>query len=420
MSICMRYNPFVRHLPSAALLAVCLNLLVACEQKSESAAPVARPAVSGQRVIFPERPQGIRTEAADKSASATLTLPGRLVWDEDRTVRVFTPYAGRVLRTLAQAGATVKAGQALAEIASPDFGQALADARKASTDLLLARQSLHRVADLNGAGIVADKDLQQAQSDFRRAEGENIRAQQRLTQVGATSGQNFILKAPIAGVVVDKSINPGQELRPDQTGAPLFLITDPSKLWVWMDAAEMDIAQLAAAKPGAPITISSIAYPDRRFAGTVVKSADFIDPVSRTFKLRGSVDNSQRDLKAEMFVTAAFPVAAVASTTNSSRQTVPASAIMLAGEKRYLFTQENERTFDRVEVQVVREQPGRTTVTGLADGKRIVVEGNLYLQQLVLSNHSGPPEPPAKMAEHAEAKTDAAKGSASAAGATGK
>jgi cobalt-zinc-cadmium efflux system membrane fusion protein len=51
-----------------------------------------------------------------------LSMPGRLVWNEDKTVRVATPFAGRVMEILVQPGATVKAGQPLAMLTSPDFG----------------------------------------------------------------------------------------------------------------------------------------------------------------------------------------------------------------------------------------------------------------------------------------------------------
>ncbi len=358
-------------------------LISACNKKAEAPAPDLAPTVSGQSVSFSGSPKGIRAEPAEKSANTTLSLPGRLVWDEDRTVRVFTPFAGRVVRALVQPGDSVKVGQALAELASPEFSQAQADARKAAADLAFAEKNVRRLKELNVAGIAADKDFQAAEADFQRAEGESDRAQRRLSQVGAGDGQNFVLKAPIAGVVVDKSINPGQELRPDQPGSPLFVISDLSRLWIWIDAAESEIAQLAGARPGAALVINSSAYPNRSFPGKIVKSADFIDPVSRTFKIRGTVDNAQHDLKAEMFVKADFPIAAAVAT--SPAQIVATAAVLLDGEDHYVFIADNDKTFVRVPVHIVREQPGRTTVTGLKEGQKVVVEGNLYLQQRVIS-----------------------------------
>lgn len=367
-------------------IAMVATLLFGCDKKTEEAPSGPAISTSNTSVLFAARPKGIRTEVIEDVASMALSLPGRLTWDEDHTVRVYTPFTGRVLHALVQVGESVKAGQPLAELASPDFGQAQADARKAAADMKLAQQTFNRSQELNSVGVVALKDLQQAQADLYRAEAENSRAQTRLKQVGASHDENFVLKAPIGGVVVDKSINPGQELRPDQGGAPLFIITDPSHLWVWIDAPESEIPRLQSVTLGAKFNITSAAYPEESFVGQLIQTADFIDPASRTFKLRGSVENPQRLLKTEMFVTATFPISPPSN--NVLQQTVATSAVILIGERRYIFVQDNDKQFTRVEVHVLREQAGRTTVTGLPAGKNIVVEGNLYLQQLLTNNNS--------------------------------
>src|SRR2546427_9550270 len=72
----------------------------------------------------------------------------RSVWNEDVTVRIFSPFAGRVVNVAIDAGQPVRPGDVLATIASPDFGQAQADARRAATDLALAERTLARLADL--------------------------------------------------------------------------------------------------------------------------------------------------------------------------------------------------------------------------------------------------------------------------------
>src|SRR6185369_2264294 len=100
-------------------------------------------------------------------------------WNEDKTVRVYTPFAGRVGRILAQPGERVRAGQPLAEIASPDFGQAQAETRRAQGDFALAQQNLARVKDLHQNGVAPAKDLHTAEAEFARAESELKRTQAR-------------------------------------------------------------------------------------------------------------------------------------------------------------------------------------------------------------------------------------------------
>src|SRR6266571_668454 len=84
---------------------------------------------------------------------------------------------------------------------------------------------------------------------------------------------------PIDGVVVERNINPGQELRPDlqlSNSPAMFVITDPSRLWVQLDATE---SQLASLKRGQTVTLRSSAWPEEGFAATIETISDFIDPV---------------------------------------------------------------------------------------------------------------------------------------------
>jgi cobalt-zinc-cadmium efflux system membrane fusion protein len=318
------------------------------------------------------------------AGTTALTIPGRLAWDEDRTVRVHSPFAGRVIRPLVQVGDPVRAGQPLAELVSSEFGQAVADARRAQTDLTLAHDSLERQRELHDAGLIPLKDLRAAQAEHSRAEIEAQRAQTRLRQTGSTGSGNYSLRAPISGVVVERSINPGQELRADQDGAALFVVTDPSRLWAWLDAPERALPQLSGMPAGTALRIRSAAWGDTEFGGQLVRKEDAIDPELRTFRLRASVGNAQRKLKSGMFVTAIFapPV------ENAAMQVehVPLSAVILMEGKRHVFVQDDESSFTRQQVNVIAEQAGRASVTGLRPGQRVVTEGNLYLQQILSRN----------------------------------
>jgi cobalt-zinc-cadmium efflux system membrane fusion protein len=368
---------------SAARLAagLALALLAACGPDAPPRAPEAGPSISGTTVRFARRPDGLRAEPVVDAGTTALTVPGRLAWDEDRTVRIFSPFAGRVIRPLAQVGDTVKVGQPLAELASSEFGQALADARRAETDQKLAEDSLARQRELYEAGLVAQKELRSAEAEQARAVIERQRAQGRLTQAGATGGTNFLLRAPIAGVVVERTLNPGQELRPDQGSTPLFVVTDPSRLWAWLDAPEGALPQVSPLPPGTALTLRSAAWGEREFEGRLVRKEDSIDPELRTLRMRASVANAQRLLKAGMYVTATFPLPPEAG--SQLLEHVPVSAVLLVDGRRCVFVEDGERGYTRVEVRVVREQAGRAALLGLEPGQRVVVEGNLYLQQIL-------------------------------------
>jgi cobalt-zinc-cadmium efflux system membrane fusion protein len=266
-------------------------------------------------------------------------------------------------------------------MASAEFGTAVAQARSADNDLQLATDNLKRLRELHEAGIVSQKDLRQAEADDSGKRIERDRAQTRLKQIGAGSGPNFVLRSPIAGVVVERSVNAGQEFRPDSGAAPLFVITDPARLWVRLDATESELPRLAGVKRGTTLTLVTPAYPERRFSGTLAVIGDSIDPESRTFRLRGSVPNPDRLLKGEMFVNASFPLAE--SETAGRVANVAASAVLLVDSKRYVFVADPDGGFTRTEVKVTREMVSRTAVQGLAANQKVVVEGSLFLQQIL-------------------------------------
>lgn len=346
--------------------------LVGCSAEPEAAKEVAIK-VEGERVILgdPDKATFLKTEAVQKDPGGEARLPGRLVWNEDRTVRVYPQLGGRVSRILAEVGAAVKAGQPLAVLASPDFGLAEAESQKAQADLAVARKARERSRELLAAGVVAQKDWEQADADAARAQAEANRASKRLAVLGGGGDGSYSLKSPLAGVVVERNLNPGQEFRPDQTVPPLFVVTDPASLWVQIDASEADLAGL---RSGEQFSIEAKQYPGERFTGTIRHVADFVDPVSRTVKVRGEVANPDRRLKGEMFVNALVNVPAKAVVR------VPAAAVFLMGDKRYVLVEEGKGRYLRRELQAGPERDGWVeAVSGVADGERVVVEGNLHL-----------------------------------------
>ena len=301
------------------------------------------------------------------------------------TVRVFTPFAGRVRNIMVDIGQSVATNAPLAEVESPDFGQAQADARKAESDLKLAERSLTRERELLAHGAAAQKDVEAAEDAQAQAEAEHSRAVSKIAAYGANADsldEVFILRSPLAGTVVDKSVSPGLEVRPDQMlanlpeiTAPLFIVSDPARLWIQIDATEVDVPHL---QPGNEFTFTSRAFPDETFTGRVDKVSEFIDPNTRTIKVRGSVDNPRRRLKAEMFVNVILPGGATHDLS------VPAAAAFLKGEKHFVFVQTKPGEFTRQEVAIGSEQAGRVLIlNGLQAGQQVVTDGCIFLQQLM-------------------------------------
>ncbi|MDR3459607.1 MAG: efflux RND transporter periplasmic adaptor subunit [Verrucomicrobiae bacterium] len=368
----------------------CLILLAGLTGCHRPAAPEQAydPVVTGEKITFPpDSPQlaSLEVAPAELRAPASIELSGRLIWNDDVTVRIFTPFAGRVRKIIADIGDTVEQNGPLAEIESPDFGQAQADARKAEGDLKLAQRSLARLRELYAHGAAAQKDVEAAEDAAVQAEAEHSRAISKLAAYGASADsldEIFNLRSPLAGTVVDKTVGAGQEIRPDQMlanvpeiTAPCYTVSDPAHLWIQIDATEVDLPHL---RPGQEFTVTSRAFSGQSFTGRVEKVAESLDPNTRTIKVRGAVDNQQRLLKAEMFVNVSLPGEAAADIS------APAPAVFLKGQKHYVFVQDQPGEFTRREVTIGTEQAGRVLIlNGLQAGQQVVTDGCVFLQQIM-------------------------------------
>jgi cobalt-zinc-cadmium efflux system membrane fusion protein len=313
----------------------------------------------------------LKVVAVEPDKGRELRLPGRLVWNETRTVRVVPQVGGRIASIAADLGDRVKAGQALAVLMSPDYGQAQSEAHQAVADLRVAEQAHERSRALREAGIIADKDWQAAEADLVRAKAEAQRTHRRLSGLGGDGDGSYTLRSPLAGIVVERNLNPGLEYRPDQAGAPLFVVTDPTSLWLQLDASEEDVRHL---KPGESVALEVKGLSGESFKGTIRQVADFVDPQTRTIHVRGEVANADRRLKGEMFVQARVEL------PPGDVLHVPASAVFLQGDKRYVFVEEKPGRYRRQRVEAADERDGWLDVSsGLKAGDRVVVEGNLNL-----------------------------------------
>jgi cobalt-zinc-cadmium efflux system membrane fusion protein len=365
------------------LILASMVLLAGCNEPAQKNS-TSQPQVEGQSVIFPAgSPQltALVSEKIEPRREALLRFNGRLVWNEDRTVRVFSPLGGRVLSIPVKLGEKVTPGRALAVIAAPDMGMAQSEARKAEQDEALAQKSLARLTELYEAGVAAAKDLQAAQADAARAAAERSRTMSRLRLYGAASGQvdqRFSLAATIGGVVVERNLNPGQELRADtQPEKGLFVISDPTHLWFLLDVTEGDIG---AVRPGSEVQIGATMLGEDKVIGRITHVADFVDPQTRTVKVRGTIENPDGRLKAELYVTATLKV------PTTQGYLVPTKAVYLRGEQHYVFVDAGQGRFVRKLVRLGQTSNGHQVVLeGLAADEIVVVEGNLLLERLVAS-----------------------------------
>ena len=304
----------------------------------------------------------------------TDALNARLAYDEDVTARVAVAVAGRIMAIKAAPGDAVKAGQVLAEIDSPDFGSASADLAKARADEDRKRQSVERARALGPGDAISLKDWESLQADLAQAVAETLRAKQRLSNLDPLGlvgvGQRMKLVSPMTGVVVERTATPALEVNAG-LAAPLFVVTDPHKLWLLIDLPE---ALLSRIKRGSVVEVDSDAYPAERFKASIVQVGAVVDSNTRRVTVRARLDNAQLKLLPEMFVRARI------LQDKGSGVRVPNSAIVNQGVYNHVFIQTAAGEFQRRKVSLLTQGSDASYVgAGLQGDEHVVTTGALLL-----------------------------------------
>jgi cobalt-zinc-cadmium efflux system membrane fusion protein len=302
-------------------------------------------------------------------------LSARVAYDENYTARVSSPIAGRVTRIFVQPGDRVAAGQILIQLDAPDFASAAADVAKSHADLQLKQKAYARSSELFQAEVIARKEFESAESDLRQSEAEQNRAKMRLRNLepglSDMSSTGYALRAPIAGIVAERTVNPGSEVRPDAPN-PLFVVTDPVHLWVMVDLPERNIGAL---HPGQGVEVEVDAYPNQRFPARVAAVGEVLDPATRRVQVRCVVDNPQRLLKPEMYARVT-PLA----DSRAKLPRIPNSALLTVGLYSFIFVEKEPGVFERRQVTLGLQGRSESYVKqGLTGGERVVTVGALLL-----------------------------------------
>lgn len=367
-----------RSIPFWLMLGTLVLGLSGCQPQDEPHKPQARHVPRDEVELSPESPKrGYIKEAVVALSPRPLMepVPGKLAYDETRTARVFSPIAGRVTGHIADLGAHVRAGDVLAELNSPELGQAQSDHANALADLKLAERAFQRVDELYAHGVAPRKDYEQAQDNLTRARSEAERTRLKLANLGVQGGRTdnrFVLHASIAGQITERNINPGLEVRPD-LAAPLFVISDLTQLWLLMDVFEKDIGLI---KIGGKVLFSVPSYPGERFTATVAYIGRVVDETTRAIQVRCVVDNAEGRLLPAMYATAE-----VQAEPDDKAVVAPLSALFTEGESDWLYVSLGGGRYQKRQAKVgLRLKDKAVILEGLKPGERLVVDGALLLR----------------------------------------
>lgn len=365
-----------------------LGLLTACEDSQHSASSVSSEVTffsDGDEVVMTERDYrfkqlGFYTLVLD-DAPILPPASASLAYDETKTLRLTSPISGRVISEPLPLGKQVVKGDVVLKLDSPDFNDALSALEKATANQKLAKESFLRAQRLFDAKVMSRKDYEQQLDGLTQANSEFERARKYLEKLGVQAGGvsmqgAFHLRSPLAGTITEVKVNPGMEVRPELAD-PLYVISDLSQLWLWIDVFEKDIAKVAV---GQPITVRVASWPDYAFYGKVDYISQVVNPQTRSIQVRCQLDNSEFKLRPAMH--------AQVSIRNLNQQPtlqVPLTAVVTEGEKHYVFLRVSQDRFRWQEVNLgMRFAQTAIVLSGLAKGDQVVSNGALALRRDVL------------------------------------
>jgi len=314
---------------------------------------------------------GLATDSAGPAMiQERLHLPAQVKVNAERTVALAAPAGGIVQSVPVSVGTPVRKGQPLVVIQSPAVAQWRADYGSAQQRLKLARTTYQREKTLWEERISARQDLDAAEGALTEAEFNARAAGQRFAALGIAAGggvsSSVTIRAPLAGVVVEKPVVAGQAV--DET-RPLMTIADLSQVWV---EAAVPADSLARVINGMPARVSVNAAP-KPLDGMVSFVGPILGEATRMATARVTLPNPGLHLRPGMLATVDLlgPPAGVPVT-------VASNAVQTIHERSVVFVR-TAAGFRPVAVTIGRSDGKRTEIlTGLAAGTNYAA-GNSFL-----------------------------------------
>jgi cobalt-zinc-cadmium efflux system membrane fusion protein len=353
------------------------------------------PAGEAEVVLSPEAlaRAGIKTAPVTAiSAGTAVTVPGSVIANAYREVKVTPIAAGIVTKVDVELGAVVRRGAPLVTIFSAELAESQTKYMSMSTMLEADHKKLERTRKLVEIGAASRQDLEEITAVHEAHATEVEAARQRLQLLGLSAEQvrtltspsqvvsTIVVPAPISGVITSRSANLGQVVA---MGQELLSVTDLSEVWVVGDLYEQDFKTVTV---GSEAAITTPAYPGLTLHGRVSYIDPRVDPQARTAKARIAVPNSDGRLRLGMYVSVSF------TTPGASAVVVPRSAVQAIGDRQVVFVPAGNEDGKFIQRQVRLGSPigdNYSVLSGLKPGENVVTEGSFFLRAEILRNAPG-------------------------------
>ncbi len=333
----------------------------------------------GTVVINPtvEHSIGVRTaKAVRKTISRTIQTVGRVGYDEELLIRLHPKVSGWIEKLFVdETGAVVKPDTMLLSIYSPQ---------------LVASEEEYLLALKNVETLKASPfpDIRKGAEDLLRSSRERLELmdvpahQIRKLEETRKIMKSLHIHSPAAGIVLKVGVREGQHVTP---ATELYAIADLSRVWVYVDVYEYELPWVRA---GDEAEMRLDAMPGRVFKGKITYIYPYLDPKTRTNKVRLEFDNREGLLKPDMFADVSI---------HASRRldaiVIPSEAVIRTGRVPKIFVRTGKGTFEPRDVRVGVNTDGETQIlAGVKPGEEVLTSA-----QFLIDSESSLKEAAAKM-----------------------
>lgn len=323
---------------------------------------------------------GVRTSVAQKrTLSKNIRTVGVVTYDETKLSKIQSKVPGWIEKLYVNStGLKVAHDTILLELYSPDLVTTQEEYLLALNYRDSLKESASESVVKGGEQLLASALRRLELFDVPRHQIEELTASRKVKKT-------LHIHSPVEGVVVKRDVTQGMYIEPNMT---LYEIADFSTVWVNADVFEYEIPYVRQGQH-AVMTLGSI--PGHAFEGRITYIYPYLDPQSRSVKVRFEFPNPKLALKPEM-----YGDVTIHSGDTRSVVAIPTEAILRTGLSSLVFVDRGDGRFEPREVKAGMQSEGFTEiVSGVADGEKVVVSA-----QFLIDSESKLREAVGKMAGH--------------------
>lgn len=263
-------------------------------------------------------------------------------------------------------------GDLLAVIASPQVSEQRSELAAAERRVRLARTTFERERQLWQEGISAEQDYLLARQALDEAEIALGNARQKVSALSGSlaqgGGNRYELRAPFAGMVVEKHLVPGEVVNESSAA---FTLSDLSRVWATFNVSPRDLARV---RVGRPVTVSARDL-GAEVAGSVAYVGSLLGEQSRTATARATLENPELAWRPGLFVSVQL-----ATDTREVPVAVPEAAVQTVEDRSVVFVRTDTGFATRPVTLGARDQGFVEVSDGLEAGVELAAAGSFTLK----------------------------------------